>query len=295
MIQDIFPAVLDNHYENKEPDAGSKLMFIKGDDVLYKVSDGKIEFPSYSECDTDGIDIRYLFSIDDTGYFLAFKEVYGKEGLKASAEYKKLLNTLLSRGFEFRNRMSLRYGGKDRVPSFAGAIAYQLGRWYADNRICGRCGRKLVHDGAERMMKCPNCNNMIFPKICPAVIVAVVDGDRILLTKYSTGFKNFALIAGFAETGETIEETVHREVMEEVGIKVKNLRYYKSQPWVFTDTLLFGFFCEPDSDKNITIDHNELSYASWVSRQDVQQIKDDDISLTYEMMKLFKEGREYSF
>ena len=295
MIQDIFPAVLDNHYENKQPDAKSKLMFIKGDDVLYKTENGRIVFPSYGDCNAEGIDVRYLFSIDDTGYFLAFKEIYGKEGLKASAGYKNLLNTLLEQGFEFQNRMSLRRGKSDRTASFAGAIAYQLGRWYADNRICGRCGHKLVHDGAERMMKCPNCGNMIFPKICPAVIVGVIDGDKILLTKYSAGSKNFALIAGFAETGETIEETVHREVMEEVGLKVKNLRYYKSQPWVFTDTLLFGFFCEPDDEKNITMDSNELSYANWVTRQEIQQVEDDDVSLTYEMMKIFKEGREYSF
>ena len=295
MIQDIFPAILDNHYEKKEPDAKSKLMFIKNDDVLYKTEDGKIVYPAYIDCDTDGIELRYLFSIDDTGYFLAFKEMYGKDGANATAEYEALIKELKKDGFEFKNRMTLRQDGADRIASFAGAISYQLGRWYADNRICGRCGHKLVHDEVERMMKCPNCGNMIFPKICPAVIVAVVDKDKILLTKYSTGFKHFALIAGFAETGETIEETVHREVMEEVGIRVKNLRYYKSQPWVFTDTLLFGFFCEPDDDRNITIDRKELSYANWISREEVQQIKDDDISLTYEMMKVFKEGRENSF
>lgn len=92
------------------------------------------------------------------------------------------------------------------------------------------------------MMRCEHCGQMEFPKICPAVIIGVTDGNRLLMSKYAgRDYKKYALIAGFAEIGETIEETVQREVMEEVGLKVKNLRYYKSQPWSFSDTLLFGF------------------------------------------------------
>ena len=96
----------------------------------------------------------------------------------------------------------------------------------------------------ERAMVCPACGNTVYPKICPAVIAAVHDGDRLLLTRYrGRAFKKYALIAGFNEIGESIEDTVRREVLEEAGVHVKNLRFYKSQPWVFTDTLLMGFFC----------------------------------------------------
>lgn len=92
------------------------------------------------------------------------------------------------------------------------------------------------------MLYCPTCGIANYPRINPAVIVAVRNGNRLLLSKYAgREYKNVALLAGFAEIGETIEETVHREVREEVGIAVKNLEFYKSQPWVFTDTLLFGF------------------------------------------------------
>lgn len=294
MIQDIFPSVLDNHYERREPEADSILMFIRNDDVLYKKEGEQIVYPRYSDCNTKDIEVRYLFSIDDTRYFLAFKEAYTTEEGRKGTVHEKIVNELSEKGFEFKNRMELRRD-PDRNAAFAGAIAYQLGRWYADNRICGRCGHKLIHSDDERMMKCTKCGNAVYPKICPGVIVAVVDDDKILLTKYSTGFKNFALIAGFTETGETIEETVHREVMEEVGIRVKNLRYYKSQPWVFTDTLLFGFFCEPDDERNITMDEKELSYANWITREEAQKIPNDEVSLTYEMMRLFKEGKEYSF
>ena len=148
----------------------------------------------------------------------------------------------------------------------------------------------MVHDEKERMMRCPSCGLMEFPKICPAVIIAVTSGNKILMSKY-TGreFKKYALLAGFNEVGETIEETVHREVMEEVGLKVKNLRYYKSQPWSMSDTLLMGFFCELDGEAEIKLDQEELALAEWFER-DEMPVKDEDCSLTNEMMMAFKRG-----
>ena len=162
--------------------------------------------------------------------------------------------------------------------------------WYRARRFCPACGQPLVHDDRERMMRCNSCGQMEYPKICPAVIVGVTNGDRLLLTKYAGGnYRRYALIAGFAETGETIEETVEREVMEEVGLKVKNLRYYKSQPWSFSDTLLMGFFAEVDGDIEINLDETELSEGRWCTREEIPE--DDGISLTREMMRVFKEGR----
>ena len=144
-------------------------------------------------------------------------------------------------------------------------------------------------------MKCPKCGRLVYPKICPAVIVAVCNGDKLLLTKYAgREYHNYALVAGFAEIGETIEDTVRREVYEETGLHVKNLKYYKSQPWTFTDTLLFGFFCELDGSAEIRVDHDELSIAEWVKREDIDVIN-DGISLTNEMICVFKEsGKRFS-
>ena len=97
-------------------------------------------------------------------------------------------------------------------------------------------------------------------------------GDRLLLTRYrGRPFKKYALIAGFNEIGETIEQTVHREVLEEAGVRVKNLRFYKSQPWVFTDTLLMGFVCELDGSDRITVQESELAEASWHLRSELPQ------------------------
>lgn len=90
--------------------------------------------------------------------------------------------------------------------------------------------------------------------------------------------------------GEPIEETVRREVMEEVGLKVKNITYFKSQPWSFSDTLLMGFFCELDGEGEISIDQEELAMAEWFRREDMP-VKEEDLSLTNAMMMAFKEGK----
>lgn len=142
----------------------------------------------------------------------------------------------------------------------------------------------------ERMLLCAACGFHAYPTISPCVIVGVHDGNRLLLTKY-TGrpYTNFALIAGFVEIGESLEEAVHREVMEEVGVRVKNVQFYKSQPWPFTDTLLAGFFAELDGDDTITIQEDELAMGTWMNREDIppDELK---ISLTGEMMDAFRTG-----
>lgn len=134
---------------------------------------------------------------------------------------------------------------------------------------------------------------MKIPSILESIrqfIVAVRDGERLLVTQYAgRPYKNYALIAGFAETGETIEETVLREVKEETGITVKNLEFYKSQPWGFSDSLLFGFFCDLDGTDELIVDKTELATALWVQREDLPD-DEETVSLTMEMMTLFKKG-----
>ena len=129
----------------------------------------------------------------------------------------------------------------------------------------------------ERMLQCPVCNNMVFPKIAPAVIIGLTNNDQIMMTKYAgREYKRYALIAGFTEIGETAEETVHREVMEEVGLKVKNIRYYKSQP---------------AEEGEIRLEEEELSLAEWVDYRDVPD-DPEGLSLTREMMTYFRKQRE---
>ena len=131
-----------------------------------------------------------------------------------------------------------------------------------------------------------------FPKMAPAVIIGLTNNDQIMMTKYAgREYKRYALIAGFTEIGETAEETVHREVMEEVGLKVKNIRYYKSQPWGFDSNLLMGFFCDLAEEGEIRLEEEELSLAEWVDYRDVPD-DPEGLSLTREMMTYFRKQRE---
>ncbi|MCR5134964.1 MAG: NAD(+) diphosphatase [Clostridiales bacterium] len=243
----------------------------------------------------------YLFSIDDDHYFLAdpalFTEVDYPEaegpGMEAALAACEASLTVGIGGWAFLDARGMRqYLKEPKHQIFAILTGVQLGRWYSNNAYCGRCGAKTELDTKERMIRCPQCGNMIFPKVQPAVIIAVTNGDKLLLTKYADRpHKAYALVAGFVEIGETLEECVAREVMEEVGMKVRNIRYYKSQPWGIDDDLLAGFFCDVDGDDTIRLDHQELKEGAWLSREEVPG-EPDDYSLTNEMMMLFKAGKE---
>ena len=272
MIQDIAPHRLINHY-NPEIDINmeSIIFSFHKNEVLVRKEGDHYLFPTYQEV-REQFDYRYLFSLDDTTCFLA-------------------KDTVEMDGFSYVNIQELRTDEKETKPYFYAMItAYQLNNWYRNNRYCGRCGHEMIHDQEERAVVCPHCHHIVYPKIVPAVIVGVINGEEILLTRYAKGFAHNALIAGFTEIGETLEECVQREVYEEVGLKVKNIRYYKSQPWGFVDDLLVGFYCEVDGDPTIDLDTSELKSGIWTKREDIV-LQPDELSLTNEMMKMFKESK----
>jgi NAD+ diphosphatase len=133
----------------------------------------------------------------------------------------------------------------------------------------------------------------VFPVIAPAVIVAVTHGDRILVTRYAgREFKGIALVAGFCEIGERAEDTVRREVLEEAGLRVKNIRYFDSQPWGYASNLLLGYFCELEGSDEINFDHEELQSAFWISREELEPVKENLLSLTGTMIETFRLGKE---
>lgn len=303
MIQDIYPSRLNNQYTAYSPVDEDIVFFFQGSSLLAKYEDEEtLVYPQYKEFvkgitlqeNKDSVDnytFIYLLSVDDTRYFLAEKKgelLKGQYiGEMADASIHKEYAAVVE-GFDFVGVNSFRKA-KPKATAFAAITAYHIYGWYRDNHFCGRCGGHTVHDSKERMVRCTSCGNMIFPKICPAVIVAVTDNDRILLTKYAGRmYRNYALIAGFNEAGETLEQTVEREVMEEVGLKVKNIRYYKSQPWGLSGSLLSGFFCEFDGDDKITLQEDELSLGTWV-KADELDLEDDGISLTREMIIKFRD------
>ena len=303
MIQDIYPSRLNNQYTAYSPVDEDIVFFFQGSSLLAKYEDEEtLVYPQYKEFvkgitlqeNKDSVEnytVIYLLAVDDTRYFLAEKKgelLKGQYiGEMADASIHKEYAAVVE-GFDFVGVNSFRKA-KPKATAFAAITAYHIYGWYRDNHFCGRCGGHTVHDSKERMVRCTSCGNMIFPKICPAVIVAVTDNDRILLTKYAGRmYRNYALIAGFNEAGETLEQTVEREVMEEVGLNVKNIRYYKSQPWGLSGSLLSGFFCELDGDDKITLQEDELSLGTWV-KADELDLEDDGISLTREMIIKFRD------
>ena len=276
MIQDIEPHKYDStfgHFEVRDDDY--ILVFKENKTILIKEGNEK-RIPKYKEI-IGLLDILenliYMFSIDEKRFFLV---------LNADVKESDIFVNESIQAFRSMNPQWM---------AFAGFTSYHLYMWYDSNRFCGRCGNKMRHSNKERALECTKCNNIRYPRISPAVIVGIIDGDKMLLTRYARGvYKNYALVAGYNEIGESLEETVRREVMEEVGLKVKNIRYYKSQPWGLSGSILSGFFVDVDGDSKITLDKNELAEAVWLKREDIpdSQLR---ISLTKEMIEIFKNGR----
>ena len=150
--------------------------------------------------------------------------------------------------------------------------------WYISHQFCGRCGTGTVIDEKDMMLKCPSCGQVHYPRIAPAIIVAIRKGDELLMAKHSYHDNiSYALIAGFVEPGESIEDAVHREVGEEIGIKIKNVKYLKSQSWPFPNSLMLGFEAEYDSGE-IKVDGDEILKARWFKKDEIIRY-DSDISI----------------
>lgn len=144
--------------------------------------------------------------------------------------------------------------------------------WRASNRYCSLCGSRLETHETETAKKCRRCGNLVYPRIEPCIIVLVSKGDELLLARHKNRNQNmYACIAGFIEAGETIEQAVHREVMEETGIKIKNLVYKGSQGWPFPDQLMLAFTAEYESGE-IRIQEDELTEAKWIKRTELPEV-----------------------
>jgi len=145
--------------------------------------------------------------------------------------------------------------------------------WNLRNSFCGHCGNRTISMEAGNLRICenPSCSTKYFPNMDPAIIVLVSSGKSCLLGRQSFWPKRiYSTIAGFVEPGETIEEAVYREVLEETGIKTKEITYYSSQPWLFPNSLMLGFWAKT-ANKEIRIDDNELEKACWFTREEIKK------------------------
>ncbi|MDR2514805.1 MAG: NAD(+) diphosphatase [Christensenellaceae bacterium] len=277
MIQDIFPHVFNNGYHPRPIEEGDLLLCFQGDRLLLREVGEGSALPSLSELKAaypalNENAANYLFSIDKIGFFaMSGDELAEKPGFC-------LRDAAIFREFEPAHL------------AFGGITAVQIWRWMENHRFCGHCGAELCPSQSERALRCPDCGLTEYPRINPAVIVAVTDGDRILLARGKNSPPGrYSLIAGFVEVGETPEDTARREVMEEAGLRVRKLRYFRSQPWSFSDTLLFGLVCELDGPDEPSVNLSELSEAAWFHRAKVP-LGQSLISLTQTMIRAFAEG-----
>jgi NAD+ diphosphatase len=170
-------------------------------------------------------------------------------------------------GYAWRGLRSL-FGELDESVLGVAGRAVQVAEWARTHRFCGACGSGTARLGGERCFKCTNCGHMAYPRISPAMMVLIRKGDSVLLALHTqSAVKRFVPLAGFLEAGESVEEAVHREVFEEVGLRVHKLRYFGSQSWPFPHSLMIAFTADY-LDGEIRTDPNEILEARWFGPDD---------------------------
>jgi NAD+ diphosphatase len=170
-------------------------------------------------------------------------------------------------GFGWRGLRSL-FGELDEAMLGVAGRACQIAEWARTHRFCGACGHGTARAEGERCFTCVNCGHMAYPRISPAMMVLIRNGDKVLLALHvQSAVKRYVPLAGFLEAGESIEEAVHREVFEEVGLRVHNLRYFGSQSWPFPHSLMIAFTADY-LDGGIRTDPTEILEARWFGPDD---------------------------
>lgn len=218
-------------------------------DVLVCSRGGRNSFPflTFQQAEAFGFGEAYFFGfLDDAPcYCSAATEKFSPEG----HEWVSLKDIYLE---------------SDAELSAAAGYARQLADWNSNFRFCGRCATPASLVPGEHARKCPRCYLVSYPRISPAVIVSVLKDDQILLAraKNFSDKEMYSVLAGFVEPGESLEEAVRREVMEEVGIAVTNIRYFKSESWPFPDSLMVGFTADYQSGF-LQTDNVEIIEAGW--------------------------------
>lgn len=275
MIQDIFPHHFDNHYiPHQTISDNDYILHFKDNKLMIKVSGEKAELPRKRELPEiyRKVDATFLFTIDNTSCFIVWDNITDHAGT-----------------FTYREMQFFRTVPQPEM-AWISLVGFHLHHWYLEHAYCGKCGTKTAHKEDERAMYCPNCHALFFPKISPAIIVAITSGDKILLANNANfKFGWFSLIAGYVDVGETLEETVRREVKEEVGIDIRNIRYYTSQPWPLSGSLMVGFTAEADESQPIEIDHKEIVEAHWFKRGNLPE-HPTNTSIAGEMIDKFERG-----
>ena len=275
MIQDIFPHRFSNHFQpNAKMDENDFVLHYRGNSVLLKVTGDELRLPRKKDFReiTNKTEAAFLFTLNEVSCFLVWDEP-----LAAGS------------GLGYHDISFFRTSGQREI-AWICLAGFQLMNWYSQNKFCGKCGAPTQHKPDERALVCTICQTTFYPKISPAIIVAVTSNHKILLAR-NTQFPGnwYSLIAGYTDVGETLEETVAREVKEEVGLDVTNIRYYKSQPWPLSGSVMIGFTAEADENQPVVADNVEIAEAAWFSRGNLPP-HSSTISIAGEMIEKFEKG-----
>lgn len=275
MIQDILPHLFSNQFDKDALICDDDYVFyFRKDALLLRKEGDQLKIPSRKELGIQTDAGLFLFSLDGKHCYLIDECNIPDRSAYTFSEIN-LFRTL-----------------RQQEIAWASIVAHQLMNWYQVNHFCGKCGAAMLPRKDERSISCTNCESTVYPKISPAIIVAITCGEKILLAK-GINFRGsfYSLVAGYADVGESLEEAVIREVKEEVGLDVKNIRYYKSSPWPISGSLMIGFTAEADDQQPITIDPGEISHAAWFSRENLPPHPPASISIAGELIEMFRTGK----
>lgn len=276
MLHEIHPHTFTNEFNKNAAIAAADFVFYFRGNELLLMSMGveQVQIPQKRELESflEITNHVYLFRLNDRNCFLVWGELRETDAR-----------------FEFREISFFRISPQPEI-AWSSLLAHQLLTWYERNRFCSICGSKTQHKPDERAIVCTNCNVVVYPNISPAVIVAILSDDKILLAR-GVGWAEgrYSLLAGYVDIGETLEQTVVREVKEEVGIAIHNISYYKSQPWPLSGSMMVGFIAYADEKQPLHLDANEIAEAAWFKRGELPD-HPPALSIAGEMIEKFEKG-----
>ena len=231
----------------------------------------------------EGVDVPYTSNLNDIGVSIEVSQFIGHHEGKPCYTAEISEKTETSDIFFWSGLRALFGQINDELFSISGR-ALQITDWYRSHQYCGRCGtRNNLKDG-ERCLACPSCEQLHYPRLAPAMMVMIQKEKEFLLARsphFLAGM--YSALAGFSEPGETLEETVHREVYEEVGIRITNLRYFSSQPWPFPHSLMIAFHADYKSGE-IDIDPKEIEDARWFNINELPERLPSTISIARKLI-----------
>ena len=268
-----FKSILNDHEETSQEDIC--FVFYEGQ-LIIKSNDNEINIPKREEIEELGLTINKEYCFGEFNI--------GKCYIVECEDIKRL-----PMNFQIISLYQLGQIVDEEIFLIAGRANHLL-NWDNSHKYCSRCGSPNINKEDERAKVCTKCGTVTYPVICPAIIVAITRSDEILLA-HNKNFEDnmYSIIAGFVDAGEDLESTVKREVLEEVGIKIKNIKYYGNQTWTFPNSLMIGFFAEYESGE-IKVDGKEILDAAWFKKDNLPNLP-KKMSIARKMINNFIENK----